>query len=140
MKKLILALSVLCFTSISAFSQGINFKEGTWAEVVAQAKKDKKPIFIDLYATWCGPCKMMAKNVFTDNEVGEVFNKAFVSYKVDAEKGEGITLAKKFGLKGYPTFIFIDPSNEKEIHRVMGAMPAANFIKEAETAIQKANK
>ncbi len=137
MKKLLLIVSVLCLSATLGFSQGIKFEEGTWSEVVAKAKAEKKPIFIDLYATWCGPCKVMAKDVFTDKGVGDKYNASFVNYKVDAEKGEGVTLAKKYGLKGYPTFIFIDPANEKEIYRVMGSMPPAEFIAEADKALAK---
>lgn len=138
MKKLLLIVSVLCLSATVGFSQGINFEEGTWSEVVAKAKAANKPIFVDLYATWCGPCKVMAKNVFTDKAVGDKFNASFVNYKTDAEKGEGIDLAKKFNIKGYPTFIFVDPSNEKEIYRVMGAMSAPDFIQEANKALEKA--
>ena len=140
MKKLLLAISVLCLSATVGFSQGINFEEGTWSEVVAKAKAQNKPIFVDLYATWCGPCKIMAKDVFTDKSVGDKYNAAFVSYKTDAEKGEGITLAKKFNIKGYPTFIYIDPANEKEIYRVMGSMSPDKFIQEADKALEKAKK
>lgn len=140
MKKLLLIVSVLCLTATLGFSQGISFEEGTWAEVVAKAKKDNKPIFIDLYATWCGPCKLMAKNIFPDKAVGTKYNAEFVNYKVDAEKGEGLTLAKKYSVKAYPTFIFIDPTTEKEVYRVMGSMSADDFIAEADKALEKAKK
>lgn len=138
MKKLLLAISVLCLAATLGFSQGIKFEEGTWSEAVAKAKAANKPIFVDLYATWCGPCKLMAKNVFTDAAVGDKFNASFINVKVDAEKGEGITLAKKFTIKGYPTFIFVDPSTEKEIYRVMGSMSATQLIAEAARALEKA--
>ncbi len=137
MKKLLLAVAILCLSATLGLSQGIKFEEGTWAEVVAKAKAEKKPIFVDLYATWCGPCKVMARDVFTDKGVGDKFNASFISYKIDAEKGEGLTLAKKYGLKAYPTFIFIDPTSEKEIYRVLGSMPSAAFIAEADKALAK---
>ena len=137
MKKLLLIVSVFCLSATLGFSQGIKFEEGTWAEVVAKAKAENKPIFLDLYATWCGPCKVMAKDVFTDKSVGDKYNASFISYKIDAEKGEGITLAKKYNLKAYPTVIFVNPANEKEIHRVVGAMPPADFNAEADKALAK---
>ena len=52
-------------------AQGINFFEGSFQEVKAEAKKQNKIIFIDCYTSWCGPCKWMAKNVFTDKKVGD---------------------------------------------------------------------
>lgn len=139
-KLLLLAVTVLCLSATLGFSQGIKFEEGTWAEAVAKAKTENKPIFVDLYATWCGPCKVMAKNVFTDKNVGDKFNASFVNYKIDAEKGEGLTLAKKYKITGYPTFIFVDPSNEKEIYRVMGAMSPPEFTQEADKALTKVKK
>ena len=43
-------------------------------------------MFIDAYATWCGPCKYMDKNVFSNAEVAAYYNKNFVSYKLDVDK------------------------------------------------------
>ena len=46
-------------------AEGIAFFKGTWQEVLEQAKKENKLIFMDCYTSWCGPCKMLAKEVFT---------------------------------------------------------------------------
>ena len=47
---------------------GINFFKGTFKEAKALAAKEHKIIFMDAYTSWCGPCKRMAKNVFTDKK------------------------------------------------------------------------
>ena len=91
-KKSILTF-IAAILSFSIFAQGIQFSEGSWAEIKAKAKAEKKYIFVDAYAVWCGPCKWMAKEVFTDAKVGETYNKQFVSYKFDMEKGEGLDFA-----------------------------------------------
>ncbi len=51
--------------------EGIQFFKGTWQEALAKAKKTNKLLFVDAFATWCGPCKMMDKKVFVKKEVGE---------------------------------------------------------------------
>ena len=51
---------VIVFISLSVFSQeSINFEKGTFKEILAKAKKEKKLVFMDAFAVWCGPCKLM---------------------------------------------------------------------------------
>ncbi len=70
---------------------------------------------------------MMAKKYFTLETVGKEFNKNFICLKVDAEKGEGPTLAKKYAVRAYPTLVFTDPSG-KELKRVMGMKNEAQLL------------
>lgn len=122
MKKLKLVLFVgimLMFLSSTVKAQGIEFFHGTFAEAQVEAQKEGKQIFMDFYTSWCGPCKMMAKKYFTLETVGKKFNKKFICLKIDAEKGEGPTLAKKYGVRAYPTLVFTDSSG-KELKKVMG--------------------
>lgn len=109
------------------YAQGINFEHGTWEEVVAKAKKENKPIFVDAYTTWCGPCKWMAKKVFVQEEVGIYFNKNFIAYKMDMEKGEGPAFAKANRINVYPTLLYFDPSGEM-LHKGVGARDADGLI------------
>lgn len=98
---------------------GIQFTDAAWATVVKKAKAENKIIFLDAYASWCGPCKLLQKNVFTRADVGEVFNKNFINVKVDMERGEGPQLARLFPLEAYPTLFFIEPSG-KIVKKVIG--------------------
>ena len=86
----------------------IDFHSETWNEILALAKKENKPIFLDISASWCGHCKKMKSRVYTDSVVAEYYNAAFINVLVDAEKGEGIELATKYGARGYPTLVFIN--------------------------------
>ena len=112
---------------LSSFAQGVDFKELTMQEALALAGKEKKMIFIDFYTTWCGPCKMMSSEVFTQEQVGTYFNRVFVNMKVDAEKWEGVELAKKYQVRAYPTFVVLR-ADGTEVYRTSGARPAEEFI------------
>ena len=112
---------------------GIDFFHGTWAEAKAKAKEENKLIFVDAYAVWCGPCKWMARNTFTDPAVGEVFNKKFINVKMDMERGEGPKLARKWGIRAYPTLLFFD-ADGKEVKRALGAKRSTDFIQLGESA------
>ena len=77
MKKLIFLFSL--FIAFQAVAQeGIRFRHCSWEEAKAMAKKEKKPIFIDFYTQWCGPCLNMAENIFTLGSVGNFYNDHFV--------------------------------------------------------------
>lgn len=117
------------FTMIlgSAFGQGINFETSDFQSALDKAKAENKLVFMDAYTTWCGPCKWMAKNVFTDEAVGTYFNDKFINVKMDMEKGEGIDLAKRYEVKAYPTLLFID-GNGDLVHQSRGSRPAEDFV------------
>jgi thiol-disulfide isomerase/thioredoxin len=127
-----LIVSVLAINQ--TFSQGINFRQDDWQNVLVQAKAQKKLIFVDIYTAWCGPCKEMDKKTFTDVSVGDKFNARFINYKVDAEKGFGITLAKRYNVTSYPTCLFVDPS-ENLIYKQEGLLRAPDLVKEADMVL-----
>lgn len=135
MKRILSLLSILCFCS-SIFAQGIDFFHGTWEEALAEAKKQEKLIFVDAYASWCGPCKQMAKTVFTQKEVGDFFNKHFINMKLNMEKAEAKPFKRKFSVSAYPTLFFID-GNEKKVHKVKGAQQAEALLRLGQMALSK---
>ncbi|MDC0099732.1 MAG: thioredoxin family protein [Crocinitomicaceae bacterium] len=137
----IILLTFIAFTlNFNGFPQesdevtGIQFVNGTWEEVVAIAKKEKKPIFVDAFTTWCGPCKWMAKTTFKDSAVGTFMTENFISYKMDMEKGEGVEFAKKNEVRVYPTLLYFDSKGDF-IHRAAGALKAEAFIETGRTAL-----
>jgi len=92
----------------STQNQGIEFFQGTWAQALEKAKAENKLIFLDAYASWCGPCRRMSSQVFTQTKPAEFYNKNFINVKVDMEKGEGPALAQKYKVRAYPSLFFID--------------------------------
>ncbi len=107
-------------------AEKVKFFEGSWNELLAAAEKEKKPFWVDVYTTWCGPCKTMAKFTFTDDEVGKISNAGFLSYKLDAEKGEGVKLASQYNVDAYPTILFFG-ADGKLLGREVGLQDAERF-------------
>jgi thiol:disulfide interchange protein len=126
-------LAFFMLLSFATKAQGMEFFQGTFNEALAKASKEKKMVFMDAYTTWCGPCKWMAANTFTDASVGTYFNANFINVKMDMEKGEGPMLARKYAVMAYPTLLFISPSGEV-IHKELGAKPADTFIEAGKKA------
>ena len=137
MKKQLFIISALLF-SLFAFSQGIQFEHGTWKEVLQKAQQTNKPIFIDVYTSWCGPCRMMSQNVFPLVEVGKAYNANFICYQVDAEKGDGIEIAGKYEVKTFPTYLFLKADGER-FYNALGAMETTNFIALSNKALTALN-
>ena len=131
MKKLAMLSSL--FIGALAFAQGIKFEDTNFSTVLAKAKKENKLVFIDAYASWCGPCKLMVKNIFPQKAVGDYYNSHFVNAKIDMEKGEGVDLAKKYNVKAFPTYLFVD-GNGEVVHRTLGYVEENDFIQFAKDA------
>lgn len=106
---------------------GIQFFKGSWKELLDSSRQSNKMIFVDVYTDWCGPCKYMEKFIFTRQAVGKKYNGAFLNYKVNAEKGEGAEIARKYGIEAFPTFLFLN-SDGYLIHKVVGEADEIAFV------------
>ncbi|OFY42411.1 MAG: hypothetical protein A2X18_11030 [Bacteroidetes bacterium GWF2_40_14] len=117
---------------MTAIAQGVNFQELTLEQAIAKAKAENKLVFIDSYTDWCGPCKMMAKDIFPMKEMGDYFNPKYISISSNAEKGEdGPLVRAKFGIKAYPTFVILDGDGNM-IHMFAGGVLSLAFIDKVE--------
>ena len=97
---------------VIAGNQGIQFIVSDWNKALREAKTKRKLIFLDAYASWCGPCKSLKKNTFPDPVVGDFFNKNFINVAVDMEKGDGPALSQLYQVDAYPTLIITDASGK----------------------------
>jgi thiol-disulfide isomerase/thioredoxin len=121
-------------SSLQAQEAPINFFHGTWAEVLAKAKAEKKLIFMDAFTTWCGPCKKMSAQTFTNGQVGAYFNDKFINTKFDMEAGEGPQLAAQYAVKAYPTLLWIDGDGNLT-HASVGYQDPGRLLANAAVAI-----
>ena len=129
----LLTVSFLAHNSANAQTKTIKFESGTWEEIKTKSARENKLIFLDAYASWCGICKRMEKNVFTDDTVADFYNTNFINARIDMESGEGTVLAKHYNVNVYPTLLFIDGQG-KVIHRAEGMHQAQEFLELARDA------
>lgn len=116
-------------------TNGIVFFTGSYSEALEKAKATGKLVFVDVYASWCGPCKRMKATTFKDKEVGDFFNKNFINFAIDGEKGEGPVLAKQFAVRAYPTLVFVGVDG-KIVQKTVGFQSAQNLINIAKPLLQ----
>ena len=126
-------ISLISWFSINSNSdEGIVFHVGNWQSALERSKKEKKPIFLDVYATWCGPCKLMKKFTFSNKKVGEYFNENYINVALDGETKEGRLVAYSYGVRAYPTLLFLN-SEGKTLSFNEGFMPSGQFLKLGKT-------
>jgi len=133
----IVTMGLISLSFINAPSnspEGINFEDISFEEALKKAKKQKKLIFVDAYAVWCGPCKWMDANTFREKEVGDAFNSEFINLKIDMEKGEGPELARKYNVRAYPTLLLID-GDGKVVKRIVGMQKKDQLLSQVEEYI-----
>lgn len=129
-----LLCTFLALPTMAQEGKGIQFFKGTFAQALAKAKSEGKPLFVDFYAVWCGPCKKMEKQIFTQPEVGEYFNKHFVAVQLDAEKPENVDAAKTYKVEAFPTLGIFDGEG-KALSINVGYMNAQELMAMAKTAV-----
>lgn len=90
----------------------ISFTNKAFTQVLADAKKGHKKIFVDVFAVWCGPCKALQRTTFKDPKAAAYYNSNFINISIDIEKGEGPALAKKWNVQGLPTLLILDENGK----------------------------
>ena len=107
--------------------KGMVFEDLTLEQALAKAREEGKFVFMDCYTTWCGPCKMMESQVFSQEAAGQFCNTYFVNIKVDMEKGEGIDIAKRYGVSAFPTMFVLDANGAVRC-RMVGSRNVEDFL------------
>ena len=136
MNRMILSI-LICLLTINGYSQhGVKFLEGDLQSALNVARQQKKMVFVDVYTSWCGPCRWMSEEVLQTPEAATYFDKHFVCFKIDAEKGDGVEFAKKYDVHAYPTFLMLLPDGTLQ-HKVVGADTLKLFIPRVERGLKE---
>jgi thioredoxin-related protein len=135
-----ISIWTLClFLSVNYTNAQTSFNDYNWKELLKKAETEQKLIFIDAYTDWCGWCKVMDKNTFSDSAVGQLMNTQFVNTKLEMEKSKlGIQLAMKYSINSYPSFLILNQKGQL-IYTIVGYRDAEHFIPELNAALDKNN-
>ncbi len=112
---------------------GITFIENSWTDALAKAKAAHKPIFLDIYASWCGPCKKLKRETFTDKAVTDYFNANFINVSLNGEEGDGAMLARQYRIQGYPSLFVVD-ENGAVLSASVGYQDASDLLQFGKSA------
>lgn len=131
--KRILSFSCLMTIVVSLCAQGIHFSKLSFDEAKALATQEGKSIFVDVYTTWCGPCRRMAKEVFVDESVADYFNANYICLKLDAENERDHGFFKAYVPSAYPSLYWLTSQGEL-LDSHSGYMDASVLLEAAKRA------
>jgi thioredoxin-related protein len=152
--KCLLIISILMVASMTQANAqadttvGLVFRDGmTWQQVIEAASRENKYIFVDCYASWCGPCKLMDKEVYPSGSVGQFMNDRFISIKLQMDStthdmnsvqtwySTAHDFQEQFSIHAYPSFLFFSTDGAL-VHKDVGAKDAVGFLRIAQTALE----
>lgn len=126
--KRILLLFLLLLGAVGAEAQ-VRFMTRSTDGVRRRAVEQNKLVFIDLFATWCPPCQMMEREVFSRSDVGAFMEQHFVCAKYDIDKTTGRELLKRYGNRRVPLYLIFNTEGEL-LGRIRGATEPERFMAE----------
>ena len=103
----------------------LEFTDSNFDELVL---KSDKPVIVDFWAEWCGPCRMVGPIV---QEIGEDFSENAVVGKLDVDSNPDVTM--KFGIRNIPTILFF--KNGEVADKQVGAVPKSVLVQKLEALL-----
>jgi thioredoxin-related protein len=139
MKRLI-AVTIVVFLTLAAGAFAAVDWERNYDAGLEKAKKDKKLMMVDIYTDWCGWCKKLDRDTYSDADVGNKVTKDFVAVKLNPEKSpQGARLSRQFGTTGFPHIVFVDATGAK-VSEINGYLAPKEFLKRLEMISDKVAK
>jgi thiol:disulfide interchange protein len=131
----LLAVLTVCVSARAAVEWERNYKAA-----LQKARNENKLVMVDMYAAWCGPCRLLDKNTFSNKDVEAKLSNGFIAVKIDLDKSpEAPELARKFAVNAIPHIVFLD-ADGKRLSDIVGYVPPDDFLKELDGATKKAAK
>ncbi len=109
-------LLILMGAKVAEQPAGVQFYQGNLESALLKAQKEGKLVFVDFYANWCAPCKLMDEYTFTDAGVAEYMKDKYIPIKMNIDDFEGFSLKNQYNIKMLPTLLVLN-CNGKEIER-----------------------
>jgi thiol:disulfide interchange protein len=137
MKRWIL-LGLIALTSLAwaqPLQAQVKFEKITLDAARRKAAREGKYIFVDLYATWCGPCQTLDRKVFSKRAVGSFMDRHFVSLRFDVDRGPGRTFAHDYEVRSIPTMLIFDEQGNL-LARTSGGRSADDFLEDMEEILE----
>lgn len=107
-----------------------------WDSLMEISKQQNLPVFLVGHTSWCGYCKRFFNTVSTDTSVADYFNTHFMNIAVDMEQEFGRSLATRYGIRGYPTLLFLNGLGA-QINRVNGYVDPAVLLSYGRRSLRK---
>ena len=125
-----LSVAVYCVALVGALTAGTKTDDSLFQHLLldralAMAAEQNRVVFIDLYTTWCGACKKLDEDTWTDKKVIAILKKETIPLELNADRESAIR--EKYNIKAYPTLLILDVDGSV-LNRVEGFQLPAQFI------------